>query len=261
MYDILSEDYDRFVHWPGRLNFEMPFLEKILGSLGRKQGEPAVRVLDAACGTGMHALALAQKGFEVSGADLSEGMIDRARQNAAAEGVDLPFAVAGFGDLGQIYVPASFDAVICLGNSLPHLISRAEVADTLCQFEELLAPGGVLLVQNRNFDVVMDTRQRWMEPQSHREEDREWIFVRFYDFQEDGLIAFNILTLRREALSDWMQSQATTLLRPQSHDELVDLAQRAGLEHIEALGSLDGSAFDAEKSGNLILLARKGSGG
>ena len=68
-YDNFSPDYDRFVSWSGRLAIEMPFLEQKLRETGAR------RVLDAACGTGMHAIALAQVGFETAGADLSAGMI------------------------------------------------------------------------------------------------------------------------------------------------------------------------------------------
>ena len=62
MYDDFSQDYDRFVDWPGRLAVELPFLEARLKEGGAR------RVLDAACGTGMHALALAERGYEAAGA-------------------------------------------------------------------------------------------------------------------------------------------------------------------------------------------------
>jgi len=43
-----------------------------------------IRVLDTACGTGVHTIALAQHGFTVTGADPSPAMVERARQNAMA---------------------------------------------------------------------------------------------------------------------------------------------------------------------------------
>lgn len=51
----------------------------------------ARRVLDAAYGTGVHAIALVQVGFETVGADLSDEMISRARENAESAGLDIPF--------------------------------------------------------------------------------------------------------------------------------------------------------------------------
>ena len=102
MYDDFSADYDRFVDWAGRLAVELPFIEEQLCAVvAHSASEPGreFRVLDVACGTGMHAVALAQRGYSVVGADLSAGMIERARANAAAEEVNVRFEVTGFGDL------------------------------------------------------------------------------------------------------------------------------------------------------------------
>ena len=148
MYDDFSSDYDRFVDWPGRLAAELPFIEHQLQAVGAR------RVLDAACGTGMHALALARRGYAAVGADLSPGMIARARANAAAAGVDVPFEVAGFGELNA-RVGTGFDALLCLGNSLPHLLAPAGLESALADFAACLRPGGLVLIQNRNFDAVL----------------------------------------------------------------------------------------------------------
>ena len=121
-YDAFSSDYDRFVNWPGRLAAELPFLQQQLRAAG------AQRVLDAACGTGMHAVALAQNGFNLAGADLSSGMVERARANAAAANVSVAFAAVGFGQLAGAFRGSEifpFDALLCLGNSLPHLLDAA----------------------------------------------------------------------------------------------------------------------------------------
>ena len=82
MYDQFSSDYDRFVNWPNRLVVEMPFIERQLQAIALEAAGPA-RVLDAACGTGVHAIALAQRGYRVAGADLSAGMIERAASTRA----------------------------------------------------------------------------------------------------------------------------------------------------------------------------------
>jgi SAM-dependent methyltransferase len=181
MYDDFSSDYDRFVNWPGRLAAELPFIEREL------QAVEARSLLDAACGTGMHTLALAQRGYTALGTDLSAGMIERARANAEAAGLDVRFEVAGLGALCATVGAGSapyevLDAVLCLGNSLPHLLTPAELAKALADFAACLRPGGLLLIQNRNFDAVMARRERWMSPQAHREGETEWLFVRFYDF-------------------------------------------------------------------------------
>ena len=153
LYDPFSTDYDRFVNWEERLPYELPFLEHQLTASG------AWRILDTACGTGMHAIAWAQRGYDVTGADLSAPMIERARENSAAVGCDVRFIVAGFGEL-VVKVGNDFDALLCLGNSLPHVLTADALHETLTDFAAVLRPGGLLLIQNRNFDAVMAGQAR-----------------------------------------------------------------------------------------------------
>jgi SAM-dependent methyltransferase len=210
-------------------------------------------------------------------------MIERARANAAAEGVDVRFEVAGFGDLAQTLggdVPpeesgkrkpssaqggTDFDAILCLGNSLPHLLNQSELASALVDLAACLRPGGLLLIQNRNFDGVLAQREqatepgggRWMPLQAHRETGREWLFLRFYDFEPDGTLIFNVVTLRRAAADDWDQRVVTTQLWPLTQKELMTALAATGFEEITYWGDMQGAPFDPGSSGNLVATARK----
>jgi SAM-dependent methyltransferase len=263
MYDDFSTDYDRFVDWDGRLAAEMPFVERRLEAAG------AHRVLDAACGTGRHAIALAEKGYQVVGADGSPGMIEQARANAAdAGGEDVSFLVAGFGELtGTLDLApgersnaqesnSKFDAVLCLGNSLPHVLTPVDLGVTLEDFGSCLHTGGLLLIQNRNFDAVLEDQDRWMGPQGHQEGETEWLFLRFYDFDPDGLLTFNVLRLRRERGDDWNQEVSSTRLWPLTQHELVPAVRGAGFGNIRLYGDMRGAPFDPEASPNLVVAAR-----
>jgi 2-polyprenyl-3-methyl-5-hydroxy-6-metoxy-1,4-benzoquinol methylase len=251
MYDDFSNDYDRFVSWPGRLAVELPFIEQQLQAAG------AQRILDAACGTGMHTIALAQRGYQAAGADLSAGMIERARTNAATGGVDVRFETAGFGELRRIFGNGSFDALLCLGNSLPHVLTPQALSEALVDFAACLRPDGLLLVQNRNFDLVMATRSRWMEPQAHRTGLDEWVFLRSYDFDPDGLITFNIITLKRTGAGDWRQQITSTRLRPLLQSEMLRALASAGFEETVSYGNMEGAPFEPDVSGNLVVTAQR----
>ncbi len=255
IYDDFSADYDRFVDWPARLAVELPFIVE-------RVANPSY-ILDAAC-----AIALAQKGYTVVGADLSARMIERARANAAAAGVAVRFEVAGFGELARVLEPLAgpaggvtsgrrgFDALLCLGNSLPHLLTPADLAAALADFAACLRPGGLVLIQNRNFDRVVGRRERWMEPQARREGDAEWLFLRFYDFDSDGLLTFNLVTLRREGVGPWSQRTVASRLRPLLRDELLAVLSAAGFERVARYGDMQGAPFDVEHSPNLVVTAR-----
>jgi len=274
LYDALSDDYDRFVNWENRLAYEMPFIERTL------READAQRVIDVACGTGMHAIELARRGYKVVGADLSAPMIERARENAAIAGVEAHFVVAGFGELAEKLalspsislrtsgvegpalspvegVSGQFDAVLCFGNSLPHALGAGDLGDALADFAAVLRPGGLLLVQSRNFDAVLARRERFMGPEAHREGDREWLFVRFYDFNPDGMITFNMVVLRRDAEGKWLQQVEATELRPLTHSELITSLTAAGFTDIVHYGDMQGAPFDPDRSPNLVMTARR----
>ena len=264
-YDAFSSDYDRFVNWEARLAVELPFIEKQLQGLGENNISAPVRVLDAACGTGMHAIALAKQGYQTAGADLSAGMVERARVNAETNGVQVAFRTAGFGELAQAFAGSElepFDAVLCLGNSLPHVLSRQDLIAALHDFAACLRPNGLALVQMRNFDAVVAQRARWMEPQSYQRGNQEWLFLRFYDYlsgpaSAQELIDFNIVTLFREGQGAWTQQVTTTRLWGLQQAELNEALGEAGFGKMELYGDMAGSPYHPGTSGNLVVVARK----
>jgi hypothetical protein len=102
----------------------------------------------------------------------------------------------------------------------------------------------------------MAQKLRWMEPQAHREGEREWAFFRFYDFEPDGHIQFHIVTLYREGAGNWQQTLRATRLLPLLQADLNRALIIAGFNDLQFFGSMDGSAFNPEQSENLIVVAR-----
>jgi len=256
MYQRFASNYDRFNNWKDRLAFEMPFIEKQLKNLQQEPGD-RLSILDAACGTGMHAIALTKKGYKIAGADLFPEMIEIAQENANSAGVTVDFRAVGFGSLSKEFDPCQFNAVLCLGNSLPHLLSHEKVVGALNDNNECLLPGGLLLIQNRNFDSIMQQKNRWLEPQAFTEGDKEWLFQRFYDFEADGTIRFKIVTFSRAVGADWQVSMDHTRLRPLLFEDLSTLLHTSGFASIKMFGDMTGNAFDPVTSPNLIIVARK----
>jgi len=148
--------------------------------------------------------------------------------------------------------------VLCLGNSLPHVQSRQELTLALEDFAKALVPGGLLLLQMRNFDMVTRTRNRWMEPQSVTGNGIEHLFLRFYDFEPNGMIQFNILSMNRKGSAPWQIEQTATMLLPILSEDLLGLLEH-DFEQIQCFGSMKPEAYDAEKSGDFIVSARRKS--
>ena len=88
-----------------------------------------------------------------------------------------------------------------------------------------------------------------MEPQSYRDEQREWMFLRFYDFDPDGLITFHIVTLSRAETGPWTQQIATTRLWPLRQAELAEALAQAGLTGSPGTGTWSGPPFSLNTAG------------
>jgi ubiquinone/menaquinone biosynthesis C-methylase UbiE len=101
---------------------------------------PGARLLDAACGTGRHAVPLAQAGHRVVALDRSRSLLAAAR--LGARGAQWPHFVPG--SYAELPFPGgSFRGVLCLGTALGYL-GREGDRLALREFRRVLAPGGRL---------------------------------------------------------------------------------------------------------------------
>lgn len=243
LYDQFSLDYDRFVDWSARLAYELPFFEELFSRYGVR------RVLDAACGTGHHAIALAERGYEVVGADLSRAMIERAKENAVQ--VKVTFVEAGFGEFER-KVGGGFDALICLGNSLPHILTPEGLIKALSDMRQVVEKG-VFVIQNRNYDRVWNRKERFMPLVAHQEGEREWLFFRLIDFHEERM-TFNMVIFRKEG-GEWGYALESTELRPIFSEELGSFLRQVGFREVEFYGDYRFSPYMREESDDLIAIA------
>lgn len=255
MYDQFGDDYDRFVNWEQRLSNEIPFLDCHFSELKNSPDQPC-SILDAACGTGHHLIALAKKGYECTGVDSSQEMIRVAQQNADKARQEIGFHQAEFGKLENFFGGLKFDGLICLGNSLPHLLKSEMLLKTLEDFKSVMKLNGKLIIQNRNFDKVMAGRSRWMPPQTYREGDKTWIFNRFYDFDDDGLVTFNVQKLFSSAETEFSHQVISTRLWPMSRNVLVTHLHKSGFKNMQLYGDLEGNSYEPEHSENLVIECR-----
>lgn len=247
-YDGFAGDYDLMVSWGRRLPREEGFFRRIFEEAGVR------RVLDAACGTGRHVAAFRRMGYAAAGADLSPAMVEEARAHAAAEGVQAEFRPAGFGELARAF-PEAFDAVTCLGNSLPHLPDDGALRAALSDMRAVLRPGGVLVIQNRNYDRLLRERARFLPPSGLGTENGEVVFLRITDFVSEERVDFTVLTLTRTG-AQWTVAARTTPLRPLRRASLESALAEAGFRDVGISGGYGGEPYDAPGAQDLVALAR-----
>lgn len=255
MYDKFSQDDDRFVNRDSCLASEIPF---ILSKLSSSKTNENQWILDAACGTGHHAIALAKHGLNCVGVDNSIGMIKLAKENALNQDVNVTFRQVGFGELETTFEANRFDGLLCLGNSLPHILSEKSLGNSLMDFRSVLKDDAILIIQNRNFDKILATKNRWMPPQTYREGDNTWIFSRFYDFYGDDRINFNIQIITSQGGEDFTQEIISTPLRPIKKETLGKMLIETGFTGLQYFGDLEGSEFNIDTSPNLVVVAKAG---
>ena len=136
-----SDSYDAFYADKDYVA-ECDLVERIF----KRTGRPVRSILDLGCGTGRHSVELARRGYEVTGVDLSEGMLERARRRAKAEGVSGTTFLLG--DVQNFQLNRRFDAVLSMFAVVGYQISDAAVRSTLANVRQHLEPEGVFI-----FDV------------------------------------------------------------------------------------------------------------
>lgn len=246
-YDLLSSDFDLMVSWDKRLKNEAPFFLKLF------EQNKVRKILDLACGTGHHLIFFAKSGYLVTGVDLSEKMLEIARKNA--KGVSgVKFLKAGFQDVYP-KLKDKFDAVICLGNSLPHLLSKKDLKKTFQNIYRLLNSGGIFILQNRNYDKILKKKIRFMAPNIAETQDGKVVFFRLLDFLKDKVI-FNLVTFRQKQ-GKWSFQTKSTYLRPILRKEIQNLLIGQGFKEPKFFGDYNFSPFRNPTSEDLIVFARK----
>lgn len=247
-YNRLAKAFDAMTDWPKRLAYEMPFIQKALDEHGARS------ILDVACGTGWHAITLAQKGYRVLGCDASPEMIKQAKANAVRARVKVTFEVADFKELDKF--SEKFDALLCLGNSLPHLLSKKALLQAFQQMRFRLKPGGVLLLHNLNYDLRVKKKPRFFSANGN-EDALVW---RFADYGSKFINFHTALFVKSRDSKDaqkvsWAVEVNSTKQRPLLRRELQTLLEKAGFRNMKFFGGLDGSPFIRDKSGDLVIIA------
>lgn len=245
-YDRLAEFFDVMTDWQRRLALELPFIEATLTK------HHARSILDCACGTGWHAIALARRGYSVAGSDASVEMIARAKANAERERVSVPFAIARFDELPKTF-ETRFDAVLCLGNSFVHVLEDADAEASLAAMRASLREGGVLILHNLNYDKRWREKPRWFVANSGMLNGQETIVWRFADYGE-RFVTFNIALFTKNQ-DAWSVNVQSTMQRPYQKGEIENLLRRAGFREIAFYANLQGDAFDVAQSGDLVVVA------
>ena len=242
--DFFNEDYLKI--YSERLSHDVTERETsfVVDSLGLQEG---ARVLDLACGHGRHAIALAQRGMVVTGQDLNEDYLRKAREDAAREGVEIETVR---GDMRDIPFTGEFDAVINMFTAFGYFDSEDEDVRVLHAVGNSLKSDGKLLLDTINREWVL---ANYVQNDWHTDDDgNTFLEHRVFDLVTGrNHVTFSIVTAdgtRRESPGHDIRLYSLT--------ELVRLFDAAGLRVSATYGDYDGSPY-AINTARMIVVATK----
>jgi glycine/sarcosine N-methyltransferase len=199
----------------------------------------ATKILDAGCGTGSLAVALAEAKFDVTGIDADSKMIRLAKVKAGSS-PNVRFEVMDMRDMIGHFGSSAFGCALCFGNTLVHLTKMDGIFAFIRQIRILLKDGGLFLLQILNYDHILDkdiTKLPLIENERIR-------FERIYRFDEtSGLMRFRtVLTVKSENRS--IENEASLL--PIRKEELEAVLVKSGFHAVQWYGDFSGNPFTEE---------------
>lgn len=228
-YDDLAEDYHLiYADWRQSVRRQGEVLDRLVRA--RHGGSPR-SVLDGSCGIGTQAIGLALRGYTVHASDISAAAVARAQREAAVFEVDIAFDVADLRTMAES-VPGTFDIVLSCDNSLPHLLTDADIDAALRNMRAKLAPDGLLLIGLRDYDALVAERPRLTPAQLTGDPDHPAITFQHWEWADDGSTYDLTLFLTRRQADGWHTTARTTRYRALRRDDLERMLARAGFDDI-----------------------------
>jgi SAM-dependent methyltransferase len=212
-----------------------------------ERGYGRSRLLDAGCGTGTLALALADQGYQVSGIDLSEAMLRVARGKDPNRRVVWKQADVTDFDLGA----DRFDVVTCVGDTLNHLSGIDEWEAAFRSFARHLRPGGGLF-----FDVMTRKGLEWLDTYQVTDREDRVLILGFIFEPATGRSTMKLTSFRRLSGDGSLYERVSDTVTEWGHPTaaIFESLRRAGFDTPERLW---GRAEHPDQDERLTVLARR----
>lgn len=204
------------------------------------------KIIDIGCGTGSLAIDLASRGCTVTAVDFDSEMIAASEKKSA--GNNPSFRRMDMRTVKEHFPSASFDAVLCTGNTLANLRDSSDVMNTLSGFSDILKESGIILIQILNYDHIISHNVTALPTMT----TDQFRFERTYSFREDGNIGF-----RAEFIgNDGKHFSNEIMIHPLMKEELTAVLLCTGFSNIRFFGGMNGEEL-TDTSLPLVCVAEK----
>ena len=207
--------------------------------------KPKTKILDLCCGYGRHSFEFAQRGFEVTGYDLSDFFIEKAKKDSADLGLKIEFVK---GDMRRIPFDNRFDAVVNIFTSFGFFDKESDDFKVTKGVSRSLKKGGLFLLdlKNREYLIRNFQRRRWTQ-----KEDFVWLEDNFFD-----LFTSRWETTRTLLFENGRKKEHSFSLRMYTFTEILGLLKKSGFILESVYGAFDFREYSLD-SPRMILISRK----
>jgi SAM-dependent methyltransferase len=210
-------------------------------------------VLDLTCGTGSQVFWLAKRGYNVTGSDISQGMLKIARGRAKKEKISVRLLK---GDMRTIKV-GSFDAAITIFNAVGHL-TKAGFEKAMRNIRENLNFGGIYVFDIANLSYVRDAGNiaDWTIDWIRTIGDTKLRKIQYSIINKKGVTISYTTNYVQKGSGEPKISKHIGTLQLYTAKELKELLTRNGFEVLGQYG-MDGSKFSEKKTKSILTVAKK----
>lgn len=241
-YDALAPAYDEFV---GEYEYER-WTTTLLGK-AVEHGAGGNRLLDIGCGTGLSLVTMVDRGWEVTGCDISAAMLEAARAKVGDRAELLVADMRDLPDLGE------FDLVWAINDPFNYLLSPEELIAALEGMRRNLAPDGIAL-----FDLGTLVNCRSLFSDAHVVEAGGRSMRWQGQMTAEKVLPGSIAEATFEA-GGAPESTHVHRMRHFSQTEALESLEAAGLHCLASYGELDGALdpdLDEERHNMAVYVCR-----
>ena len=238
-------DYD-FFNEGKNYKEECDFLKQAFQKFSNNE---AKTILDIGCGTGLHTKELTSEGFEVTGLDLSEQMIKKAKERN-------PKSNFFIGNMANFDINKKFDTCICMFSSIGYLTTNKEIEGFFNSVKKHLKQDGLLIIDCWNGLCVMNELPTSREKRAKRS-NIEVVRTSYPTLKaEEHLndINFKVKVYKDNNLErEYTEHHIVRFFFPQ---ELKKYISDAGFELLKVCPSYNINQDIDEKCWNMVLIAK-----
>ena len=235
MYQAFAELYDELMN---DVDYESwaDYYVRLLSVYGVREG----KICECACGTGSLTIPLYRRGFQMTGADISQEMLWQAAQKSRKQGVAIPFVRQ---DMRALNLHRPMDAVLATCDGVNYLLTEEDLLSFFRAAYRAVRPGGAFI-----FDVSTPYKLKHILCSGLLGEDREDITYLWQNtwHEKRQIVELDLTFFVREEDGKYRRIDERQHQRAWNQQTLKETLWRAGFRAVSLYGDFGISAASDE---------------